>query len=217
MKKFTFVLFGAIASAALAHPGPRVWIGNEGNQLITYQKSGTDYVHEQVFSQPLENILDNIWTTDFPGYEVRSNGNVASGPEIGIDFTGPLLRYTGSGIGFTELSAPTDPKLAITNEIDETVFSSTGVAPGYLFFYPSAPGDHAHLFAAYARAAQREAAEEVRTILRGAARSVSARIPACHGMFLRPATARRAAGSDSRASTSAARPRGPRLPATSRR
>ena len=75
MKKFTFVLFGAIASAALAHPGPRVWIGNEGNQLITYQKSGTDYVHEQVFSQPLENILDNIWTTDFPGYFTDPDGH----------------------------------------------------------------------------------------------------------------------------------------------
>ncbi|HQY87320.1 MAG TPA: hypothetical protein PK402_01590 [Tepidisphaeraceae bacterium] len=146
MKKLALIFALAMSSTAMAHPGSRVWVGNENDQLITYQKSGNDYVYEQVYLEPLDNIVDNIWTTDFPGYEVRPNGDVASGTEIGFDFTGPLLRFTGTGIGFTELIGNTDTKLAITNEIDETVFSKTGNAPGTSFFFPSLPGDHAHMF-----------------------------------------------------------------------
>jgi hypothetical protein len=130
-----------------AHPGARFWLGAEAGQIVTYREVMVgQYAPAQVFTQPLEEIVPNLWATEFPGYEVRSGGNVASGTTFGIRLSGPLLRYNPATSALEEMIQSGTERVAVTSENQDTIITSTGVTNGYNFFTHVDSGDHAHLF-----------------------------------------------------------------------
>ncbi|MFO0973547.1 MAG: dockerin type I repeat-containing protein [Phycisphaerae bacterium] len=161
MKSFTsaliasFVLLGAAASV-FGHAGSRVWIGNVNGQVATYTSdndvSPTTYEPFRLFATELEDLL-GIFTTEFPGFEVRrdGNGNVAAGTTFGFNIAGPLLYYddvTTTFITVDEAFGPPQPgpvpQLALAHEMDLRVTAAAPVG-GFDFYTFNAIGDHSHV------------------------------------------------------------------------
>src|SRR5215470_590905 len=116
MRKSRIALAVAALSSAApvqAHEGPRIWIGNFNGQIITYTSDNdlnpTIYTPSRIFTADLEAVL-GIYTTDFPGYEVRqSGGNVAAGTTFGFNITGPLLYFDEATQTFVTTQAEFGP------------------------------------------------------------------------------------------------------------
>ena len=91
-------------------------------------------------------MVPNLWTTEFPGYEVRPGGNVAVGTVFGIRLTGPLLRFNPATNALDEMILPGLERLNVSDESNQDITTATGVHDGFNFFTHDGPGDHSHLF-----------------------------------------------------------------------
>ncbi len=138
-----------------AHVGPRVWIGNVGGRITTFTSdndaSPSTYTPSRVFATELED-LGGIFTTDFPGYEVRrTGGDVVGETTFAFDIDGPALYFdesSGSYITTQIMFGPPQPgpipQLAISlgSEVRATAAGPVG---GFAFFTFHGIGDHSHL------------------------------------------------------------------------
>jgi len=152
---FAFALLAAFATAALAHEGPRVWIGNEAGRVTTYTSDididPTVYIPSRLFGTDLEPFF-GVYTTEFPGYEVRQDGgNVSPGTTFGFNITGPLLYYDAASQTFVTVAEAFGPPLpgpvpqmAITLGASIRA-TAAGPAAGFNFFSFNVIGDHSHL------------------------------------------------------------------------
>ena len=163
MKRLEFILAGAVivvapAMAVRAHPGPRVWVNLQAQQVATWQGpyppgDPASYSPGRVFSQPLIDDAD-VWSTDFPGFQRVPGGNVPAGTNFSYDIAGPLLFYepaaSGHGARFRivarHFGAVSSPQMAVTNELFQTKVTADGAVGGDLAFaYNGGDGDHNHL------------------------------------------------------------------------
>jgi hypothetical protein len=148
----TALLIALACTPALAHEGSRVWIGNTAGVTTTFTSDDdfepTVFSPANVFTTTLTPFF-GVYTTEFPGYEVRTDGGgVPSDTLFGFDLTGPLLAYDAAS---GRLRATSDvyaggsiPQLAVS--LGSTVVTTdTGVKSGFDFFFHSGIGDHAHL------------------------------------------------------------------------
>lgn len=138
--------------AAFAHDGPRVWIGNDNGITRTFTSDDdldpSTYTPSRIFNATLPPFF-GVYTTEFPGYEVRRDGgSVPADTLFGFKVAGPLLmlepaqnRLRPTAQIFTSSPAP---QLGITLA-NTTLVTSTGVQDGFDFFNFSGIGDHAHL------------------------------------------------------------------------
>jgi len=131
---------------ALAHPGPRVWIGNVSGKLTTYTSDNdlapTTYTPQRVFvggidqdSLQANGRLDeypvpgtNFFATDFPGYQVRldhqgdgGGGGINFGTTFSFRIAGPLLIFNDINLGGGSASG-----YFVTSAL---MFSGTGHVP----------------------------------------------------------------------------------------
>jgi hypothetical protein len=141
----------AVVRVAGAHQGPRVWLDQSGGKVVTLTSdndiSPTVFTPSQVFAGSLAPLF-GVFTTEFPGYEVRPIGSaVAGGTIFGFRLAGPLLTYDAG----TDRLRPTSevlpapaPQMALS--FDATArFTGPGPADGFDFFQHFGPGDHSHL------------------------------------------------------------------------
>jgi hypothetical protein len=136
-----------VTTVAAAHPGPRFWLGTESGRIVTYREASPgNFQPAQVFTQEMEEIIPNLWSTEFPGYEVRPGGNVDSGTVFGFRLAGPLLRFNLNTHQLDEMTVPGGERLAVADETEQTRITSAGVQDGFNFFAHVGAGDHAHLF-----------------------------------------------------------------------
>lgn len=159
---FSFVAVSAVASLALAHGGPRVWIDGTGGKIATfagpYPDSGNaaDYHADRVFGIDMLNAYDEDgvdYQTNFPGYQRLPGGSIPSPTTFSVDIAGEPLWYTpgagGSAGAFSTLSqqfgTTGTPRFAVTNSLSETIYSSTGLVSGNAALTYTAAGSHGHL------------------------------------------------------------------------
>jgi len=146
--------------AADAHPGPRIWVSINSGKIVTYAGpyppgAASNYAPSTHFTQPLVNEGDNTWVTDFPGFQRVPGGTIPTGTTFKYNITGPLLWYNDADlticpefqpVGEFFVTAPPIPQMAVTNELFQTKYTSTGfVAGDPTFEYGGAAGDHNHL------------------------------------------------------------------------
>jgi hypothetical protein len=156
LRTITFALLVTV-SAAVAHPGPRVWIGNDDGRITTYTSdndlSPTLYSPSRLFTGTLDEFLPgtNVFTTDFPGYEVKTvDGGVSPGTHFSFAIPGPLLAYDHATASYLTTRAlfgspGPAPQMAVS-EGNAVVNTGDGPVDGFDFFTFSTPGDHAHMF-----------------------------------------------------------------------
>lgn len=159
--RFPPCVLAAAAVAALcytplasAHPGPRIWLGSDGGRVATYAANSdaapTVYSATRLFTSVIEhNVVDDIWATEFPGYQVRADGGGVPHGSFAVAVAGPLLYFDRPTARYRTVaeqfgSPGPVPQLAISGETD---FVTTGAGPvgGFPFFTYAAAGDHAHL------------------------------------------------------------------------
>lgn len=143
----------AVGSPALAHDGPRVWVDVVAGKVVTLTSDNdldpTVYTPGRIFTTELGELF-GIWTTEFPGYEVRrTGGSVNSGTVFGFNLTGPALYFdTGTNTYKTvqlAFGAPGPvPQIAVSQGAS---IRSTGGGPvaGFNYFAFFDEGDHSHL------------------------------------------------------------------------
>jgi hypothetical protein len=147
---------------ATAHDGPRVWIGNTAGKITTF-KSDNDfdpstYHPARAFGATFDNLFD-IYTTEFPGFEVRRDGGgVPEETRFGFNITSPLLRFDPVAQSFDStpptlaavpgLQPSPSPRLLITQSHRERR-SALGFVAGFDFFDFFGMGDHSHLAFTY--------------------------------------------------------------------
>lgn len=152
-RKILVVAACGFAPATFAHEGPRIWIGNENGRITTYSSDNdfepTVYERSRLFTTEFDSFF-NIFTTDFPGFEVRQDGGgISSGATFGFVIAGPLRYFDGVNDRFEtvkqmfELPDPT-PQLAVSLSSQIRTTSSSRVV-GFNFFTFHQIGDHAHL------------------------------------------------------------------------
>ena len=149
------VLLIGITSDVFGHEGPRIWIGNVDGKITTFRSDNdlapTEYTPCRLFRGEMESFF-NIFTTEFPGYEVlQSGGNITSGTTFRFDITGPALYFDEAGETFastTEVFGPPAPgpipQLALSLEATLRMTADQPVS-GFDFFTFFAIGDHSHL------------------------------------------------------------------------
>lgn len=143
------------ASVAMAHEGPRIWIGNVEGRITTFGSDNdiapTVYWPSRLFQTELQQF-STIFTTEFPGFEVKQfGGNVAVGTTFAFDITGPALYFDETNETFvttTEAFGPPEPgpipQFAVS--LGATVrTTSSGPVAGFDFFTFNGIGDHSHL------------------------------------------------------------------------
>jgi hypothetical protein len=106
------------AAPAAAHPGPRVWIGNDNGTLVTYTSDNdlapTSFAPGKLFIGGVDEDTripngmmeefpasgSGVYATNFPGYQVRSDlagnsagGGLGFGTTVGFKTAGPLLVF----------------------------------------------------------------------------------------------------------------------------
>jgi hypothetical protein len=136
----------AASDAALAHIGPRVWIGNEAGRIVTYTSNNdlapTSYAPQKLFiggadedSLAANGRIDeypvsgtDIFATEFPGFQVRldragdgAGGGLSFGTTIAFKIAGPLLVF--------------DPARMVYRTSAQA-FGSPGPAPQFGFSVP---------------------------------------------------------------------------------
>jgi hypothetical protein len=152
-------LVAALALPALSHPGPRIWLDVQVQQVTTFQgpyppSDPSSYAPSRVFTQPL--IADaGTWYTDFPGFQQVPGGTISSGTTFSYDITGPLLYFEPAAgarsarfrtVARHFADSPPAPQFAVTNELFQTKITADGFVPGDLAFaYNGGAGDHNHL------------------------------------------------------------------------
>jgi len=146
---------GSCVATVEAHVGPRVWIGNVNGRIVTFTSDNdanpTTYTPARVFATELED-LGGIFTTDFPGYEVRrTGGNVAGDTTFGFDIAGPALYFdelSGTYATTAAMFGPPQPgpipQLAVSLGGDVAA-TAGGPVGGFAFFTFHSIGDHSHL------------------------------------------------------------------------
>ena len=157
MKSITvLMLISALTvSTVAAHEGPRIWIGNVGGTITTFKSDNdldpTVYTPSRLFTTEFEEIF-GIFTTDFPGYEVRqTGGNVTGNTTFGFNIVGPALYFddaTDTFIAVQAMFGPPEPgpvpQLAITEGANRRD-TAGGTVSGFNFFTFNSIGDHSHL------------------------------------------------------------------------
>ncbi len=149
--KITIGVALAFATSAFAHPGPRIWIGNVGGRVSTFVSDNdlapSVYTPSRLFATDMENVA-GIYTTNFPGYEVRrTGGDVSPGTTFGFNIAGPALYFdkTNSNFPTTEaMFGPPAPQLAISLGATSRA-TALGPVVGFNFFTFNQIGDHSHL------------------------------------------------------------------------
>lgn len=152
--KRTILLVLALTSPVVAHPGPRVWLDTVGGKIKTYTSdndlSPTVYTASRIFTTDMEDLGGGVFSTDFPGYEVRrTGGSVAAGTTFGFNLVGPALYYDAANNRFVALQTMFGqpgpvPQIAISLN-DSFVISGAGPQAGFSFFTFNQIGDHAHM------------------------------------------------------------------------
>lgn len=151
----TIVATGLLVDVSVAHEGPRVWIGNDNGRIRTYTSDNdidpTVFTPSQVFEAPLEPFF-GVMTTEFPGFEVRTDGGgVAGGTTFGFKLAGPLLVYDAASNRLRESAEffsqpPARPAVQMAiSQGSNVVVTNTGVTGGFTHFIFGSIGDHAHL------------------------------------------------------------------------
>ncbi len=158
--RLLFVLFGwlgAVGSQAIAHPGPRIWLDVVEGQVTTY--SGpyppghpANYRPALVFAQALVGE-DDVWYTDFPGFQQVPGGSLVAGSTFSYDIMGPLLWYQDDDpalcprfLSVADHFEIAPPQMALTNELFQTKITANGFVSGDIVFaYNGNSGDHNHL------------------------------------------------------------------------
>jgi hypothetical protein len=157
------------AASVLAHPGPRVWIGSASGRLVTYTGDNdlapTTFTPQRVFVGGVDpdTLLANgqldeypvpgtgIYATEFPGYQVRTDGNsgIATGTSFGFNLAGPLLVFDPVHHAFRTSKAlygnPGPAPQMSESAGSSIVTTSDGPVNGFNFFSYNTPSDHAHL------------------------------------------------------------------------
>jgi hypothetical protein len=157
MKKIIMVLLAcaSFASPAVAHDGTRVWIDVVNGKVVTLTSDNdlapTIYTNSQLFTTELDDVF-GVFTTEFPGYEVRrTGGSVSSETTFGFNITGPALFFDTATQTFVTTQAQFGPPqsgpvpqmaLSIGSTISVT---ASGLVSGFNFFTFHQIGDHAHL------------------------------------------------------------------------
>lgn len=149
--RISILLCLAVSSAAYAHDGPRVWIGNSGGTVHTYTSDDdldpTTYFSSRIFQTTLSPFF-GVYTTEFPGYEVRRDGgSVPANTLFGFRMAGPLLMLEPAQNRLRptmKIFAPAPPQVAVTLS-ETTTVTNTGVQDAYDFYLFGGVGDHAHL------------------------------------------------------------------------
>ncbi len=162
MKRFILCAcarLGIVVTAASGHPGPRIWISIDDGKVTTYAGpyppgDPVDYHPSLVFTQPLGDEED-IWFTEFPGYQIVPGGEITTGTMFYYNIAGPALWYNpgdASRAPFFEpvqdhfINSPPVPQFAVNNELFQITYTSTGLVSGDLAFtYHGNAGDHNHL------------------------------------------------------------------------
>lgn len=148
------------SGAAVAHPGARIFLGKDGSAVATYLGNNDDqssvFTAARVFATPLPLFpgTTNVYTTDFPGFEVRAGGNVPSGTSFRFDIAGPLLFFDYDAAGRTgaykfvqqQFGIPGPAPQVAISEGSRLVVTGPGGVTGFDFFTYGAPGDHGHNF-----------------------------------------------------------------------
>jgi hypothetical protein len=170
MRTYTIIAGAAAvafaATPSLAHPGPRIWIGQEGGVIRTY--TSDDDLAPTIFSLTrvfigggvedvgaptglFDNPASNIFTTDFPGFERRTDGGgVADGTTFAFNIAGPLLAYDGAGfVPVSTLFGPPAPQILLNHSPSPNLFvTGAGFIAGENFLTTS-PGAHSHIDITY--------------------------------------------------------------------
>lgn len=152
--------FGIFVSLAVGHGGPRIWVNVEDGQVTTWTGAyppgdPADYEPSLVFTQPLTSDGDDIWYSEFPGYQMVPGGGIPAGTTFSYNITGPLLWYNAGDENTCPFfepvadqfgAAPPVPQMAVMNELFQVSITSTGFVSGdAAFAYHGNPGDHNHL------------------------------------------------------------------------
>lgn len=158
--RFALVTFALAvgASTAGAHPGPRIWINIDNQQVTTYAGNyppglPEDYWRSRIFTQPLVDEGDDIWDNDFPGYQMVPGGTIPVHTNFSYTIAGSLLWYNaGDATHAPKFQTVAShfgsgaPQFAVTNELLQTTY--TGVAnpaTELAYTYNGGDGDHNHL------------------------------------------------------------------------
>jgi hypothetical protein len=135
-------------------------LNTTGGQIITYAgpyppSEPSNYSVSYVFSQPLVNEGDDVWATDFPGFQQVPGGNIPTGKSFSYNIAGPLLWYDAGAadhcpffepVADAFADAPAVPQMAVTNELFQTQYTADGFVAGDLaYVYNGGSGDHNHL------------------------------------------------------------------------
>jgi hypothetical protein len=162
MKFLSFAAAGVlvfVAPRVFAHPGPRIWVNVQDQQVTTYQGAyppgdPSNYTRARVFSQPLSGE-DDVWYSDFPGFQQVPGGTIPTSTNFGYDIAGPLLYYEPPAGARTARfrtvarhfgGSSAVPQIAVTNELFQTRITASGFVQGDLAFaYNGGAGDHNHL------------------------------------------------------------------------
>jgi len=149
-----------IAAVSRAHPGPRIWIGVVDGKIVTYAgpyppSDPSNYEPDIGFAQALADEGDDLWDTDFPGFQKVPGGDIPVGTTLSYNIMGPVLWLNSTDptrCPFFETVYeafaldPSIPQFAITNEQLQIQYTSTGFVSGdAAFAYNGNDGDHDHL------------------------------------------------------------------------
>lgn len=148
-------LFAIAGSTAMAHEGPRIWLGNVNGVITTFHSDDdfgpSEYWPCRLFTTDMEPFF-GIYTTEFPGYEVRQDGgDVTPNTTFGFNITEPALyfdeaseTFVTTGLEFGPPEPGPIPQIAISlnSSIRQT---GAGAVAGFNFFTFFSIGDHAHL------------------------------------------------------------------------
>ncbi len=162
MKAFLSMGAGAavIASVAMGHPGPRVWVSVEEGRITTYAGpyppgDPANYAPSRVFAQALADEGDDAWFTEVPGFQMVPGGSIPAGTTFHYDIMGPLLWFDPGDAArcpfFEPASAhfattPPVPEFAVINELFQIRYTGAGMVSGDpAFAFNGSSGDHNHL------------------------------------------------------------------------
>ncbi len=148
-------LIALSGSTALAHEGPRIWLGNVNGVVTTFHSDDdfgpSEYWPCRLFTTDMEPFF-GIYTTEFPGYEVRQDGgDVTPNTTFGFNITGPALYFDEAEQAFVTTTiefGPPEPgpipqiAMSLNSAIRQT---GAGPVTGFNFFTFFSIGDHAHL------------------------------------------------------------------------
>lgn len=153
------LVFMVFADSLFAHAGPRIWLNVSSGRVVTYAgpyppAAPSQYQPARAFAQPLSDVGEDIWEAGFPGFQQVPGGAIPAGTVFRYTIAGPLLRFvpaaattcaTFETVSVHFAAMPPIPQMAVTNELAETRYTSSGIVEGDLAFVFNTTGDHDHL------------------------------------------------------------------------